>query len=408
MPQMPSFLQQPIAQAAPVDPVVQEILAGAQRRQAVPHPQADADEGFWKNLLAGLKEEVTGAGARKEQNLQARNRERLTGVSEQNANANTRRVDLDETELNQIKLPNQHQSQVQFGQRQQVLGSLTPIQLAQAELPHMKFGDLADDRQRLDRAISEGAAAGAGATAEWTGGQGQVEADQYGPGSARVLGRLQEIKASGDQSVRSAGIRAEGSAKLSPNQELLAINRLQKDWTTATQNHRELTRQAANMKLGLDAAKAGDMAAGSQAVLVTFQKILDPTSVVRESEYARSAAGQSAMNQIQGFYERLATGGAGVKVDELEKFALLADQFVRQAGSGLTGRRARLEATAKEYGLNPSLIFDSDVGSDPAAATSSAVPPAVSAALQGAADGTHTLSDGSVWQKSGASITKVK
>jgi hypothetical protein len=123
------------------------------------------------------------------------------------------------------------------------------------------------------------------------------------------------------------------------------------------------------------------MAAGSQAVLVTFQKILDPTSVVRESEYARSASGLSALNQIQGVFERMAQGGAGVPLQELERFAALADQLVANSGSGLTGRRARLERTAQNYGLDPSLIFDDAPSEEPLGAPQGATPPAASGGL---------------------------
>ena len=46
-------------------------------------------------------------------------------------------------------------------------------------------------------------------------------------------------------------------------------------------------------------------------LFVTFQKMLDKDSVVRESEYARSGAGQSLKNQLAGFFEKKAVGGAG-------------------------------------------------------------------------------------------------
>lgn len=151
--------------------------------------------------------------------------------------------------------------------------------------------------------------------------------------------------------------------ELRPYQEIIATQKLQKDWDAATADYRIMKQQAANMQAGIDAAKKGDLAAGSQAVLVTFQKILDPNSVVRESEYARSAAGQSVLSRLEGFAQRLAQGGAGVPVEQLEKFKTMADDFIKAADSGLSGRRARLERQAQHFKLDPALIFDSDVGS---------------------------------------------
>lgn len=49
-----------------------------------------------------------------------------------------------------------------------------------------------------------------------------------------------------------------------------------------------------------------------QAMVTLFNKMLDPTSVVREGEYARTAEGQSVIDRAAGYVERLQKGGAGV------------------------------------------------------------------------------------------------
>lgn len=147
--------------------------------------------------------------------------------------------------------------------------------------------------------------------------------------------------------------------RLSPAIESNIINRLTTQWDKANSTINDLKRQRDLMHTGLDAARKGDMAAGSQAVLVTFQKILDPTSVVRESEYARSAAGQALASRIQGAFERIRSGGAGVPVSELEAFAALADQFVENAtnSANVNTIRGRVAATADRYGIPHDVIF---------------------------------------------------
>lgn len=147
--------------------------------------------------------------------------------------------------------------------------------------------------------------------------------------------------------------------RLSPAIESNIINRLTTQWDKANSTINDLKRQRDLMHTGLDAARKGDMAAGSQAVLVTFQKILDPTSVVRESEYARSAAGQALAARIQGAFERIRSGGAGVPVSELEAFAALADQFVENAtnSANVNTIRGRVAATADRYGIPHDVIF---------------------------------------------------
>lgn len=156
-----------------------------------------------------------------------------------------------------------------------------------------------------------------------------------------------------------AEARPTAPAGLSPAVESNIINRLTAQWDKANSTINELKRQRDLMQAGLAAARKGDMAAGSQAVLVTFQKILDPTSVVRETEYARSAAGQALLARIQGAAERLAQGGAGVPVTELEAFANLASQFVDQATSSqeLQRTRSRIGLTADRYKIPHEVIF---------------------------------------------------
>ena len=153
--------------------------------------------------------------------------------------------------------------------------------------------------------------------------------------------------------------------QLTPTMEAAVLNRLTNQWTAATKPIRDLREQVSRMEAGMEAARRNDLAAGSQAVLVVFQKILDPTSVVRESEYARSGAGQSLINRIRGAAERLARGGAGVPLAELEAFARLArDMVVRSGGSYVAGVQARLGRTADHYGIPRDLIFE-DLPSEP-------------------------------------------
>lgn len=159
----------------------------------------------------------------------------------------------------------------------------------------------------------------------------------------------------GDAPKPSAGPR-EG---ISPIAESSLIMRLGDRWTALTKEVREMNRQATLMEAGMNAARRGDMAAGSQAVLVTFQKILDPTSVVRESEYARSASGQALLSRIEGAYERLARGGAGVPLKELEVFSRLAKDFVKGASQTevLANEQRRLGMIADQYNIPKEFIF---------------------------------------------------
>ena len=158
----------------------------------------------------------------------------------------------------------------------------------------------------------------------------------------------------------AAGLKSSQPGMVTPSQKFQMERTLRSEWNKLTQNWRTMKGQVATMEAGLDAARRGDMAAGAQAILVTFQKILDPTSVVRESEYARSAEGQSAMNRLRGFADRMARGGVGVPFAELERFHALGKEMVAKAAAELPKVREQFDQNAIEYGLNPRLIIAED------------------------------------------------
>lgn len=70
-----------------------------------------------------------------------------------------------------------------------------------------------------------------------------------------------------------------------------------------------------------DALASGDensKASADQALITLFNKMLDPTSVVREGEYDRTAQGQAILSQASGYLSRLVSGGASI-TDETRK-----------------------------------------------------------------------------------------
>ena len=149
------------------------------------------------------------------------------------------------------------------------------------------------------------------------------------------------------------------------------VMRLADEWQQATLPVRELARQRDLMSIGLKAASEGNMVAGSQAVLVTFQKILDPTSVVRESEYARSSSGLALIERVKGEFTKLREGGAGLTLNQLKSFAQLADDAVAKLSSGrVRDERKRIERFADHYGIDKSIIFSGSLGTEAPAAPS--------------------------------------
>jgi len=78
---------------------------------------------------------------------------------------------------------------------------------------------------------------------------------------------------------------------------------------------------------GLKFTKGGNLVAVDQALITILNKMLDPSSVVRESEYARTPGDLAVLNRIKGKIEKIRTGGAGLTQEDRDAIATMAKNF---------------------------------------------------------------------------------
>jgi hypothetical protein len=175
---------------------------------------------------------------------------------------------------------------------------------------------------------------------------------------AQVNERLKAFGGEKAGAVESGRSEAAAGAPLATPQRFADSQSLAKQWTEATVDRDKMRQQYSLMQTGLARYKA-DPIGGSQAVLVTFQKILDPPSVVRESEYARSPQGLAAKDWLQGMYDKYITGGAGVPEPILAEMVKTAEAFVTDANlkTGLENIKTRLHGTATRYEIDVNDVF---------------------------------------------------
>lgn len=93
-----------------------------------------------------------------------------------------------------------------------------------------------------------------------------------------------------------------------------------------------------------------------QSIITTFNKMLDPTSVVRESEYARTSQDMAILNRIKGKLEKLATGGAGLTDDERQAMYRMVTAFKEVADSQYNQQVDYYSGLAQRYGYRPENI----------------------------------------------------
>jgi hypothetical protein len=207
-----------------------------------------------------------------------------------------------------------------------------------------------------------------------------------------VGGQLKVQSAGHQNAVRLAQTRQ--PTGLSPNQTLTQTRALQGSYNKIMAPSRDMQRQLSAMDAGLAEAQKGNLNAGSQAVLMTFQKILDPSSVVRETEYDRTPQGMGLMQQMEGILPRLVQGGPGVPPAELAKFADLARQITAGAVQSAQTNAQGIIDLANANGIDPKLVTGSGGGGGGATGTSGGGPKAEQKAIPGVPGGVAEMRNG--------------
>ncbi len=103
--------------------------------------------------------------------------------------------------------------------------------------------------------------------------------------------------------------------------------------------------------------KSGSKIAVDQALITILNKMLDPTSVVRESEYARTPADQSLFSRLKGKVTKLNTGGAGLTNEERDAIYRMSKLFYKVAKKQYEDQEEYYTGLATDYGFNPKRVI---------------------------------------------------
>ncbi len=93
-----------------------------------------------------------------------------------------------------------------------------------------------------------------------------------------------------------------------------------------------------------------------QGLVTLYNKMTDPQSVVRESEYARTPSNLPTINRIQGALEKLAKGGAGLTDDDRRALVVGAKIIANERGKIYQDTLDEYKTLAGEYDIDPNLI----------------------------------------------------
>lgn len=164
----------------------------------------------------------------------------------------------------------------------------------------------------------------------------------------------------------TARMGAEATGPLSRSQQFTGITGLQKTWQDINAPMQMRREQLALMETAVQRF-AKDKIGSPETIRVTFEKILDPISVVREAEYARQTNGLSVGAKLEGLIQKWLTGGGDIPQDALNELVETARQFNTNVEGWVELEGQKLEDTARYFQLNPTLVRGNTKAANPGA-----------------------------------------
>ena len=143
-----------------------------------------------------------------------------------------------------------------------------------------------------------------------------------------------------------------GGGIVDPEKKFDAEEKIRKEYSAKAAAYNESRNSYSQML----ASSASKNKAGDLALITTFRKILDPGSVVRETEFAQAQNIGSLFDSLLS-YEQQITGGGLLTDTQRKEITDLAGQFMAAANEYERKRRDSYMSVVDEYGLNPNNVF---------------------------------------------------
>lgn len=144
--------------------------------------------------------------------------------------------------------------------------------------------------------------------------------------------------------------------------------KLRKEYQGRTKVYSDLNSTYANIKSSSE-AKTGP---GDVALITGFMKMLDPGSVVRETEFATARDTAGLYTALENSLKK-AQSGQFLQPKQRNEFVTLAKQYLDSAQKKAADDKKALGVVVKNYRLNPENVFGQETTA-PAAAPSTAAP----------------------------------
>lgn len=162
---------------------------------------------------------------------------------------------------------------------------------------------------------------------------------------AMVMGK--KISAETQQTLLEIAAMKKNPGGMKPEQAFNAEKDLRNEYLKRTDKYREMKRQFD----GMQAASKDISGPGDVALIMGFQKMLDPTSVVRETEFAIAEQSAGRMEQLLNTLTKFKTGQR-LTPEQRTSFMSLAKKYYEAAAKQEGEDRNVMGRVIKNYGLN--------------------------------------------------------
>lgn len=157
--------------------------------------------------------------------------------------------------------------------------------------------------------------------------------------------------------IEEAGAKREGTERLAQGR---AASDLRKQFygNPVVKDYNDVAGKYKIMEQALTESRTSkNLAAVDQALITLFNKMTDPQSVVRESEYARTPGDLALMNRIKGKAEKIMKGGAGLTADDRNALVTMGKKFYGVYQSRYLEKEDEYRGYAELQGVNPDLVI---------------------------------------------------
>lgn len=233
----------------------------------------------------------------------------------------------------------------------------TAIKLGDEQRTKMLFPDLqAQKNAEMRKAVSEAEKAEIEAkyAEKFAVADLQKKAADLGLTKAQTGTALASTKKLGVEIAQAAlqleALKATGG--VDPEKKFAQEEKIRKEWQGRSKVYNELQGTYSN----IESSSVAGTGAGDIALITSFMKMLDPGSVVRETEFATARDTAGLFTQLENRLQK-AKDGQLLKPDQRKQYVDLAKQYLDAAQKKAEQEKKDLNIVVRNYRLNPQNVF---------------------------------------------------